>query len=461
MALMFYNTLSRKKEIFVPRNEKKVQMFVCGPTVYDFSHIGHAKSYVQFDLIAKYLRYKGFDLFYLQNITDIDDKIIDRANEEEKDPLELAKQFEKEYYKDMKVLGINSINKYARSTDYIGQIIDQIKRLIDKGFAYEIKDGVYFDISKFSDYGKLSKQPLEELNHVRIEPNPEKKNKGDFSLWKKKKENEPSWPSPFGEGRPGWHIEDTAITETEFGPQYDIHGGGIDLIFPHHEAEIAQIEAVSGKKPLVKYWLHNGFLRVNGEKMSKSLGNFVTIKDSLQKFDARVLRLFFLSTHYRSPIDYTEDSLHQTKEVLDRFDNFIVALSGIKKDFDNKEVSILIKKAEQDFEEAMDDDINISGALASLFELMKGINTLIVQNKIGKKNADEIIFFLKKIDSVLSIMKFEQEQLDKEILQLIEQREQARKTKNFTKSDEIRAKLLKMGIQLNDTKDGVTWKKIS
>lgn len=287
--MKLYNTLTREKEIFKPIKENRVKMFVCGPTVYDHSHIGHARTYISFDMIARYLKYKGFSVFYLQNVTDIDDKILKRAQESSSDPQELARKFEEKYTEDMKVLGVENVNLYARATDHIPEIIQQIETLLSKGFAYETENGVYFDESKFSEFGKLSNRRIEDLNVHRISPDSNKRNPGDFVLWKKK-DDEPFWDSPWGSGRPGWHIEDTAISEEYFGPQYDIHGGGLDLIFPHHEAEIAQMESASGKKPMVRYWMHTGFLNVMGEKMSKSLGNFITIKDLLQEYSPEVFR---------------------------------------------------------------------------------------------------------------------------------------------------------------------------
>src|SRR3989344_5597928 len=265
MPLKLYNTLTRKKEKFTPRKTGEVNLFVCGPTAYDYAHLGHAKTYIQFDITARYLRYQGNEIFYLQNITDIDDKIINRANYEKKDWREIVKKYREEYFQDINALGIDSVDKYANATDYIPEIISQVKRLIEKGIAYKISDGYYFNLAKFKEYGKLAKRKeLKKEDAVsRVDENPEKINAGDFCLWKFKKENEPFWKSELGDGRPGWHIEDTAITEKNFGPQYDIHGGGLDLIFPHHEAEIAQMEAISGKKPLVKYWMHTGFLKID------------------------------------------------------------------------------------------------------------------------------------------------------------------------------------------------------
>ena len=316
--LKLYNTLTRKKESFTPKKGKKVNLFVCGPTIYDFSHIGHARTYIVFDAFVKYLKQKSFNVFYLQNITDIDDKIIIRAKEKKTTPRKLALLFEKEYLKDMKSLKVSSITKYARATSHVKEIISQVKRLLKKGFAYQIKDGIYYDISNFKNYGKLSRRTVLQAEDAvsRIDETKDKRNKGDFCLWKFSKKGEPRWKSPFGLGRPGWHIEDTAITEKYFGLQYDIHGGARDLIFPHHEAEIAQMEAISGKSPMVNYWLHTGFLTVKGKKMAKSLGNFITIKDFLKDYSPRILRLFVIKSHYRSPIDYNEKLISQTKKEL-------------------------------------------------------------------------------------------------------------------------------------------------
>ncbi len=318
--IKIYNTLTRSKENFKPLNGNRIKLFVCGPTVYDYSHIGHARTYISFDVIARYLKYRGFSVFYLQNITDIDDKIINRAISTGKDPLDLAREFEAEYLKDMESLGVENVNLYARATEHIEEIKAQIETLLEAGFAYETDNGVYFDISKYPDFGKLSNRKIEDLNVHRISPDSNKRNPEDFALWKKK-DKELVWNSPWGAGRPGWHIEDTAITEEYFGPQYDIHGGGLDLIFPHHEAEIAQMESASGKKPMVRYWMHTGFLNVKGEKMSKSLGNFITIKELIKKYPPEVFRFFVISTHYRSPIDFSHEILEQSQNSLKEYIN--------------------------------------------------------------------------------------------------------------------------------------------
>lgn len=461
MTLQIYDTLSRKKKKFVPRG-KIVKMFVCGPTVYDYAHIGHARSYINFDVVAKYLRWKGYALKYIVNITDIDDKIINRANESHLAPKALAKEFEDKYCDDMRALGITSVGVYARASDHVKEIISQVQRLIKKGFAYQIDDGVYFDISKFKDYGKLSRQNLEQLKEHRIEPNPQKRNAGDFSLWKKHKKGEPFWPSPWGDGRPGWHIEDTAITEKFFGPQYDIHGGGIDLIFPHHECEIAQIEAVSGKKPLVNYWMHNEFLMVNGEKMSKSLGNFTTIRDALAKYKPQVLRLFFAATHYRQPINYSEENLRNTNAVYEKFIDFILKLQNITGKSGGN-IDMIISKAKKEFEGAMDDDFNIALALKAIFDFMSEINKLIDSNKLSSAAAKKAHKFILELDSVLGLglKNVKEEKLPAELMKLIKEREAARKNKDWKTSDKIRNELKEKGILLEDLQDGGTrWKKL-
>ncbi|MGB9598851.1 MAG: cysteine--tRNA ligase, partial [Minisyncoccales bacterium] len=323
--IKIYNSFSKKREILRPMANKKLNLFVCGPTVYDLAHLGHARLFIVFDLIVKYLRSQKYNVFYLQNITDIDDKIIERAKREKTTSQKIARRFEKEYLKDMKDLKIDSVTKYARATEHIKEIISQVKRLIKKNYAYQIDDGIYYDISKFNDYGKLSGRTVlqAEDGFSRIDESKGKKNKGDFCLWKFSKLNEPKWQSPWGKGRPGWHIEDTAITEKYFGEQYELHGGGQDLIFPHHEAEIAQMEALSGKKPFVKYWLHVNLVKVNGKKMSKSLGNFITIRDFLKENSARLLRFLVASSHYRSPLEYNEEVLLQSKRRMEKIDEFV------------------------------------------------------------------------------------------------------------------------------------------
>ena len=459
--LKIYNTLSGKKEAVTLKKGKAVQLFVCGPTVYDYSHLGHARTYIAFDVIVKYLKEKGYKVFYLQNITDIDDKIIQRAQKKGIAAEKLAQDFEKEYLKDMKFLRVDSVTKYARATDYLKEIISQIIMLKDKGFAYQIADGIYYDISKFKNYGKLSRRTAIQAEDAisRIDESKEKKNRGDFCLWKfapHRTESsgagvfEPSWPSPFGRGRPGWHIEDTAITQKFFGTQYDMHGGAKDLIFPHHEAEIAQMEAISGKRPVVQYWIHTGFLTVNGKKMSKSLDNFITIQDFIKKYSARILKFLVVKNYYRSPMDYTESSVAQAKKELARIDEFI---SGGR-------ISPLIlgevrppniRKFEKQFAEAMDDDFNTPKATAVIFELMK-------EKEI---NSADALKFLKKIDRILGFIfwpKFK-EKIPESVLNLVKRREKARKDGLWQEADRIRNKITELGWQIEDTKTGPKLKK--
>ncbi len=453
MELKIYNTLGRKIERFKPMSDKKINLFVCGPTVYDYSHLGHAKTYTQFDFIVRFLRKSGFDVFYLQNITDIDDKIIKRASEKKKTPKELAKEFETFYKEDMAALHNTSVSKYARATNYIPQIVKQVKTLLERGFAYKINDGYYFDLRKFSEYGKLSgRTALQEEDSIsRIDENEEKRNKGDFCLWKFEKPGEPFWDTELGKGRPGWHIEDTAITEEFFGPQYDIHGGSVDLIFPHHEAEIAQMESASGKKPLVRYWMHTGFLNINSEKMSKSKGNFLTVREALKQYDYRVLRYFFLSNHYRMPLNYASELLEQAKQSLQRIDDFIFS---IDKAYDDKQNTKKITETRKAVMNSLNDDINTPIAIASLFKFIKDINK---EGKAGK----HVLSFMKELDELFDFMKFDSGSINKDIETLIEKRDEAKKIKDFKTADRIRDELKAKGIELLDTKDGVKWKKVN
>ncbi len=471
-----YNTLSRRKETLKPLRDKNLKLFVCGPTVYDFSHIGHARTYIAFDAFAKYLKSVGFDVFYLQNITDVDDKIINRAKELGQSPQLIARNFEREYFKDMKALGVNSVKKYARATDHIKEIIKQVQILLQKGYAYLAKDGVYYDIQKFKEYGKLSRRTTEQANDAvsRIDESVEKKNKGDFALWKFSKEDEPSWQfqgelsSPRGElsspwiqaGRPGWHIEDTAITEKYFSSQYDIHGGAQDLIFPHHEAEIAQMEAISGKKPLARYWMHTGFLTINGQKMSKSLGNFITIRDFLKSYSPRLLRLFVLKTHYRSPIDYSGESLDQTKQELKRIDEFVEKL---------RKGCSLKRKTQKDFKlqvsyfkEAMEDDFNTPKAIAAIFELVRQGNISLEKGTMSAKIKEEIIEFLKEADAIFGFIfgSKKREEIPREVAQLVKTREEYRKQQNWQRADELRREISQKGWSISDTQKGPLLKRI-
>lgn len=455
-----YNTMTRKKEEFEPMHENRIKMFVCGPTVYDESHIGHGRTYISFDVIARYLKYKGYSVFYLQNITDIDDKIIKRASELGVEPLALAKKYETLYFKDMELLGVKNVNFYARAMEHLDEIIEQISTLIEKGFAYETPTGVYFDESKLEDFGKLSNRNIEDLNVSRVNPDPTKRHPGDFALWKKR-DDEPSWDSPWGKGRPGWHIEDTAITETYFGSQFDIHGGGLDLIFPHHEAEIAQMESSTGKKPMVKYWMHTGFLNVSGEKMSKSLGNFITITELLKEHDPQVFRFFVLSTHYRSPIDFSEEALRQAQNSLKRIHKLIEKIDGLLDsstiDVANKndeDYSLKVDDAKKEFLDAMDNDFNTPIALSALFNFTKDINKGISEENISKNILKEIKELFNELGDILGIafsVKPSEEDSTKDLINiLVDAREKLRVKKEYELSDEIRSRLRDIGINLED-----------
>jgi cysteinyl-tRNA synthetase len=461
--------MTGEEEEFKPIHGNRVNMFVCGPTVYDLTHIGHARTYIAYDIIARYLRYKGYSLFYLMNITDVDDKIINRAKERNLNPVDLARQYTVEFYKDMASLRLNSINLFAKASEYVAEIVAQVNTLLEKGYAYVVDGDVYYDISKFPEYGRLSRQKPDELKKHRIEPDPRKRNPNDFSLWKSEKLGELAWDSPWGKGRPGWHIEDTAITYSHFGSRYDIHGGAVELVFPHHEAEIAQAEAATGEKPLVKYWVHTGTLNVKGQKMSKSLGNFITIKDALQRYDPDVLRLFFASSHYRSPIDFSEENLKSCKELLDRLNatyDKIQTLAKTSKDvttFHESQLTGILTQHKEKFIEAMDDDFNTPVAIAVLVSLAKEIEKSITSG-FDEKTALKMLQTLKEMGSIIGI--FEGREVEKpsrgvstELVNLIiEIRDEARRKNDWETADRIRDRLKKIGVILEDTAEGTKWR---
>ncbi|HZZ99630.1 MAG TPA: cysteine--tRNA ligase [Candidatus Paceibacterota bacterium] len=452
-----YNTLTRKLEEFSPIEDKKVRMFACGPTVYDYIHIGNARTFVIFDSFAKYLRHQGYEVNYIQNITDIDNKIIDRAEKEGVDSLEYAHKFTEIFKADMAALGVTA-PEYKSATDHIPEVVKQVQTLLDNGHAYLIKDdGIYFDLSTFSDYGKLSGRTASMANDAvsRIDDSGKKRNRGDFALWKFKQDNDPSWPAPFGAGRPGWHIEDTAITDKYFGPQYDIHGGGQDLMFPHHEAEIAQQESASGKKPFVKYWMHAGFLVTKDEKMSKSLGNFLTLHEALQKYSSETLRFYLLSAHYRSPLEFNDEVMEASKQGIDKIKTWLGYIDLIiNQNFEPEEQSdFSLESFDTHLEKALADDFNTSAAMSTFFTLINSSNGAIQNKKLGAKEAEKLRDWLLSRAEIFGIAP-KPDEVPAEITKLVEEREKAKKQKDFARSDEIRYQIEQSGYQIDDTSYG-------
>ena len=469
--ILVYNTLTRRKEVFEPIHGNRVYMYVCGQTPYDDAHMGHAKNYVNYDVIVRWLRYRKYSVFYIQNITDIEDKIIRRANEKGISWQELVEFYTKRFFEDMEALKVKqNVNLYPKSSDYIPEIIEQIQELINKGYAYVVDDGtVYFNVPKFEDYTKLSGMKLEELKKHRIEPDPRKKSPLDFALWKAAKPGEPSWPSPWGPGRPGWHIEDTAMAITHFGPQFDIHGGATELIFPHHTNEIAQAEALTGKKPYVKYWLHVGVMNMKAEKMSKSIGNVITIREVLSKYDPEVVRLYLASTHYRKPVEFSWDDLELAKERLERLYTAMENLINLKEREELRpEDEELLKKIEEnkkEFENSMDDDFNTPKAIAVLFEMAKEMNRFASDHdSINREIMEKVLSIYRELGSVLGILEekprkeAEIEFVENLIQIIVDIREELRKMKAYDISDRIREELRKTGIELQDTPEGPRWK---
>ncbi len=462
--LKVFNTISKKKEDFVPLHGKNVNMYVCGPTVYGPGHIGHARTYVAFDIIRRYLEYSGYAVKFVVNITDVHDDIIRRANEQHTTIFALADKNIESFFKDMDSLGVKKASENPRVTQYIPEIIKWIDGLQKKGMVYETEDGVYFDVAKFKNYGKLSGIRVDKsVSGTRVETDKyEKENAHDFAVWKKAKEGEPSWKSPWGNGRPGWHIECTVMSTKNLGETIDIHGGAVDLIFPHHENEIAQTEGLTGKT-FVKYWLHTGFLNVEGQKMSKSLGNFIIIPDLLAKYDAKTFRFFISTLHYRSLVNFSEKEMEKAKNTLQKLNDFIQRLMEINEEKpESKKFSELLSKTHKNFTEEMDDDFNLPNAWAKLFEFVGETNKMLSENVIGKKDAEKAVFFLKELDTIFGIFNFEhkKESIDSEIEELIKKRDQFRAEKKWKESDEIRNKLKEKGIELLDTPQGTKWKKI-
>ncbi|HPT78415.1 MAG TPA: cysteine--tRNA ligase [Candidatus Atribacteria bacterium] len=459
--MKLYNTLTRKKEDFVPLVPGEVRMYSCGPTVYNYFHIGNARPFIIFDVFRRYMEYKGYKVTFVQNFTDIDDKMINRANEEGITVKELADRFIDEYFKDADALGIRRATVHPRATEHIEDIIRFIERLIEKGLAYVAGGDVYYNTAAFEFYGKLSGQSLEDLElGARVEINEDKRNPMDFALWKSQKPGEPAWESPWGMGRPGWHIECSVMATKYLGETIDIHSGGQDLIFPHHENEIAQSEGASGK-PFARYWLHNGYINVDNRKMSKSLGNFFTVRDISKQFDLEVVRLFMLSSHYRNPINFSDELLRQAQSALERLYNAKDNLEYLLDHAQDGE----IKAEDKDFidslpgykarfEAAMEDDINTADAIGVIFDMVRDINTYASADR-PKAALKAALDMLVELTGVLGLLNKKKAGLDKEIEALIEKRQQARKEKNWALADQIRDELKERGIILEDTPQGV------
>lgn len=477
-----FNTLTGKKEEFIPLDDRKVRMYVCGVTVYDYCHVGHARSAVVFDVIRRYLRYRGYDVTFVRNFTDIDDKIIKKANEEGIPWHEVARKYTEEFYRDMDALGVERADIEPKATEYINEMIEVIKTLIEKGHAYVVNGDVYFSVSSFPEYGKLSKRDRSSmLAGARVEIDERKRDPMDFALWKASKPGEPSWPSPWGPGRPGWHIECSAMSMKNLGETFDIHGGGADLIFPHHENEIAQSEAYTGK-PFARYWIHNGFITIDKEKMSKSLGNFFTIREVLNKYDPEVLRFFLLSTHYRSPVEFSEDSLREAVNSLERFYNtmdrvqefFETSKAHGEDKGDYSEFEGALQRFKEGFQDAMDDDFNTALAIAHIFELVKELNRFIDKAPHGAKAVELVEKALKELKERGDVLNLFQktprqwylamarmrgiEITEEYINERIRLRAEARRAKDFKTADAIRKELEEKGIILEDKRDRTEWK---
>lgn len=467
--IRIYNTLSKKKEDFVPLEEGKVRMYVCGPTVYNFIHIGNARPMIVFDTVRRYLEHKGYEVNFVSNFTDVDDKIIKKAIEEGVPAEEISQRYIAECKKDMEGMNIKPATTHPLATQEIGGMIEMISELIEKGYAYEKNGTVYYRTRKFAEYGKLSHKNLDDLQggnrSLLVSGEDEKEDPLDFVLWKPKKEGEPAWQSPWGEGRPGWHIECSVMSKKYLGEQIDIHGGGEDLIFPHHENEIAQSEACSGKC-FSRYWMHNAFLNIDNRKMSKSLGNFFTVREIGEKYDLQVLRFFMLNAHYRSPLNFSADLMESSKNALERI---LTAVENLKyvaehaslQEMTEEEVLKLeeTKKFEENFDDSMDDDFNTADAIAAVFDLVKFANTNVAEGS-SKAFADALREKIQSLCDILGIITEKKaELLDADIEQLIEERQAARKAKNFARADEIRNELLEKGIVLEDTREGVKWKR--
>ena len=458
--MQIYNSKNRRKEEFVPIHPGEVRMYACGPTVYDYFHIGNARPFIVFDVLRRYFEHRGYKVTFVQNFTDIDDKMIKRANKEGITVKELGDRFIKEYYQDAQALGVRPATVHPRATEHIPQIIALVQKLIDKGLAYEVNGDVYFDTSAFPAYGALSGQNLEDLEAgARVEVDNVKKNPADFAVWKAQKPGEPAWESPWGMGRPGWHIECSAMSMTYLGETFDIHGGGKDLLFPHHENEVAQSEGATGK-PYVHYWMHNGFINVDNEKMSKSLGNFFTVRDILKEYDAEDVRMFMLSAQYRSPINFSREMIAQAHSSLSRLytarDQMTFLLQHAPERELNEEEKAFVQRVQEHvakFDAAMDDDLNTADAMGAIFELVRDAN-LNLNADTAKAAIQAALDALLELCDVLGLLMKKASDLPADIQALANERVQARKDKNWKRSDELRDQLKELGYTVEDTKEG-------
>ena len=465
--MKIYNTLTRRKDEFVPLEEGKVRMYVCGPTVYNFIHIGNARPMIVFDTVRRYLEHKGYDVNYVSNFTDVDDKIIKKANEEGVDPSVISERYIKEAKTDMESLNVREATYHPKATEEIDGMIEMIETLIEKGHAYAVDGTVYFKTRSFKDYGKLSKKNIDDLQaghrDIKVTGEEGKLDPLDFVLWKPKKEGEPAWQSPWGEGRPGWHIECSVMSKKYLGEQIDIHAGGEDLIFPHHENEIAQSEACNGKE-FSHYWMHNGFLNIDNVKMSKSLGNFFTVREISEKYDLQVLRFFMLSAHYRSPLNFSADLMAAAKNGLDRILTAVDrlrCLAGEEREMTAEEVALVseLEALCAKFDNAMDDDFNTADAVSAIFEMVKFANVH-AKAESAKAFVEKVLVTIVEYCDILGVITEKKEEiLDEDIENLIAERQAARKARNFARADEIRNMLSEMGIILEDTREGVKWKR--
>ena len=448
--------MTRKKQEFVPVEQGKAKIYACGPTVYDFFHIGNARPFIIFDALRRYLEYIGYDVTFVQNFTDVDDKMIARAQKEGVTLAELGQKFINEYYKDAQGLGIKEADYHPLATKHMGDIIKLVKKLVDNGHAYEVDGDVYYDVSSFPEYGKLSGQSMEDLQAgARIDVTDVKRNPEDFALWKAAKEGEDSWDSPWGKGRPGWHIECSAMSMKYLGETFDIHGGGQDLVFPHHENEIAQSEGATGKT-FANYWMHNGYINIDNQKMSKSKGNFFTVRDIAKSYDLSIVRLFMLSSHYRNPINFSKELIEQAASAMTRIKTCRENLKFIMENGSDEKVETeeMIKSLESRFKQQMDDDLNTAGAIGAIFEYIKEVNLAFADNK-GRQNAGNALEALDKILAVLGIEPKEEQTVPEEVSRLVQERQKARKEKDYAKADELRDRIDELGYELKDTPEGV------